>query len=306
MKTKSIQYMSIVMRKVLAVNFSICLILLGINHRLSAQGTNIIYGADGANKHFLVGNLGYTSTAVKEKLKVEVFGGAWHNFNLGEKTYYISTRDGIKINSETHGGSTGRFELKVFDNGSSYDFVIRLTTTYPAIQIKSWILKGGASYGQYFETEFGVVSYDPSGKTDITSQIAVNELIVTTNGGNVGIGEASPDHKLSVNGTVGAKEVKVTSSGWSDFVFGPDYDLKSLDQVEDFIRENGHLPDIPSAEEVEENGISLGEMDARLLQKIEELTLYVIEQGKELNELKKENEKQANEIERLNTRLNTK
>lgn len=75
---------------------------------------------------------------------------------------------------------------------------------------------------------------------------------------------------------------------WSDFVFENDYDLPTLEEVEEHIAENGHLPEIPSEAEVTENGINLGEMDAKLLQKIEELTLYLIEQNKEIKELKKE------------------
>ncbi len=100
--------------------------------------------------------------------------------------------------------------------------------------------------------------------------------------GNVGIGVASPVEKLEVNGTIRAKEIIVESTGWSDFVFKDDYQLRSLDEVASFIDDNGHLPDIPSAKEVEANGVTLGEMNAKLLQKIEEITLYSISQEERL------------------------
>lgn len=107
-------------------------------------------------------------------------------------------------------------------------------------------------------------------------------------GGNVGIGTTDPgSYKLAVNGHVRAKEIKV-ETGWSDFVFEPDYKLLSLKETEEYIKKNGHLPEIPSAKEVEANGINLGEMNAKLLQKIEELTLHLIEQNKDLNKLRSE------------------
>lgn len=86
----------------------------------------------------------------------------------------------------------------------------------------------------------------------------------------------------------------VTETGWSDFVFDDDYNLPSLNEVENFINENNHLPDIPSAEDVEENGVSVGEMQAKLLQKIEELMLYVIEQQKEIEMLKSQQQRCLN------------
>jgi len=86
--------------------------------------------------------------------------------------------------------------------------------------------------------------------------------------------------QLEVPGTIHAKEVKVDLTGWSDFVFHPAYKLKPLTEVEHYIQTNGHLENIPSAEQVEKNGVSIGEMQAKLLEKVEELTLYVIEQNK--------------------------
>ena len=116
--------------------------------------------------------------------------------------------------------------------------------------------------------------------------------------GNLGIGtdlSSNPNnYTLAVNGTIGAKEVKVeiTSSTWSDYVFSDNYKLKSLKEVENFINEKNHLPDIPTAKEVEDNGVNLGEMDAKLLQKIEELTLYIIEQNNKIEDL----QSQINEL----------
>lgn len=104
--------------------------------------------------------------------------------------------------------------------------------------------------------------------------------------GNVGIGVMSLTNKLDVNGTIHSKEVKVDMSGWSDFVFKKEYNLPSLQQVEKYIAAKGHLANIPSEEEVIKNGINLGEMNGKLLQKIEELTLYSIQQQKEIEVLK--------------------
>ena len=106
--------------------------------------------------------------------------------------------------------------------------------------------------------------------------------------GNIGIGTTtpSPDYKLSVLGKIRATEI-VVETGWSDFVFDDNYSLKTLSEVEKFIKENKHLPDVPSASEVEKNGVSLGKSDSILLQKIEELTLYIIEQNKKIENLQK-------------------
>ncbi|MNK88861.1 hypothetical protein D3C87_1088450 [compost metagenome] len=109
--------------------------------------------------------------------------------------------------------------------------------------------------------------------------------------GNVGIGEINPKNKLDVNGTIHSQEVKVDMNNWSDFVFKKEYAVPTLEEVEKHITEKGHLENIPNEEEVLKNGINLGEMNAKLLQKIEEMTLYIIEQNKQIIDLNKRLEK---------------
>jgi hypothetical protein len=104
-----------------------------------------------------------------------------------------------------------------------------------------------------------------------------------TTSGNVGIGTTSPTEKLSVNGKIRAKEVIVETTGWSDHVFADSYQLQSLAEVEQHIKTEKHLPGVPSAQEVAERGVSVGDMQAILLAKIEELTLHVIQQEKRLD-----------------------
>jgi hypothetical protein len=135
------------------------------------------------------------------------------------------------------------------------------------------------------------------------SNLGVERMLIKSNGA-VGIGTSSTGtHKLAVEGSIGSREVKVEATGWSDFVFNEDYKLNTLEEVEDYIQENNHLPEIPSEAEVLENGINLGEMDAKLLQKIEELTLYMIEMNKEMKSQKEEINLLKSENQKLNSEL---
>ncbi len=116
--------------------------------------------------------------------------------------------------------------------------------------------------------------------------ISDNTVMTFVAGGNVGIGTLIPNEKLTVNGKIRAKEIKVENTNWPDFVFAKSYLLPTLKETETHIKEKGHLPGIPTAAEVKVNGIDLGDMNAKLLQKIEELTLHMIRQEKEILKLK--------------------
>ena len=106
--------------------------------------------------------------------------------------------------------------------------------------------------------------------------------------GNIGIGTTAPEYKLDVNGTLRATKILVNISEGADFVFDATYPLRPLNEVKTFIQENGHLPEIQSAVDMQENGVSITDLQIQLLQKIEELTLYILKQDEQLQQLQEE------------------
>ena len=146
----------------------------------------------------------------------------------------------------------------------------------------------------------GTCSYFKSNAASYFENNGTVSAIITSSG-NFGIGTTDPKNKLSVNGTIWAKEVKVSLTDAADWVFEKSYKLKPLAEVEKYINENKHLPEVPSAEEFRQNDMNVSEMSNKLLQKVEELTLYAIEQNKEIERLKTENDKYKSLSERLST-----
>ena len=127
--------------------------------------------------------------------------------------------------------------------------------------------------------------------------------------GNIGIATSTiPENvSLAVGGNVLVEEIVVRlKQEWPDYVFDLSYNLPSLEETKKFIQQNKHLKGIPSAKEVEKDGISLGEMNAKLLEKIEELTLYQIQLMELLQKQQTENSKQNLEIQKLNQKINQK
>jgi hypothetical protein len=149
------------------------------------------------------------------------------------------------------------------------------SNTYAHIGVERPDLNGKLTMGITNGTQQGFLSSKGEIKF-LTGENTLTKMLIDNNG-KVGIGTTNleSDYLLSVNGRIRAKEIKVETN-WVDFVFKEDYQLKSLPELETFIKENKHLPGIPSEEQVKQEGISVGEMNAKLLQKIEELTLYLI------------------------------
>jgi hypothetical protein len=165
----------------------------------------------------------------------------------------------------------------------------------------------GGSGGAVDLYSSGTGGFNPGtvGINTIGTPLALNigglEAMRVINGGIVGIGTVTPDpaYKLSVNGKIRSKEIKVETT-WSDYVFDKDYQLRPIMEVEAYIKKNHHLPDIPSGAEVEKNGVNLGETSSLLLKKIEELTLYLIEKDKQV----KQQETRIDALEKALIKLN--
>lgn len=170
------------------------------------------------------------------------------------------------------------------------DFKSRSTIGVPGIGIYSsnvtispWFDKSGNLNHQLNFNDGGI--YYRQGHFDETTWRTWSKVLLDK-------GNQSITGNLDINGIIRTKEVRIEATGWADFVFNKEYQLPTLSEVENHIKEYNHLPDIPSESEVLKDGISVGEMQIKLLQKIEELTLYVID-------LKKENEKQESRIQVL-------
>jgi hypothetical protein len=213
---------------------------------------------------------GQTTTAPAGYLYALTTGAIKYDFDTNNYSLLPSTKiDGTQAffkdvsllrDSKVGVGFSDQF---TYDNKQQLHYGFQWTTD-------SWTTSGPT----YWLSSYGGLKFFTGG----------SPKMVVTGSGNVGIGTMNPNAKLSVNGEVYAKRVKVTvaQADWPDYVFAPEYSLPSLAEVEKYIKSERHLPGVPSAEEVGKKGLDLGEMNRRLLEKVEELTMYLIEQQKQL------------------------
>ncbi|WP_422079611.1 hypothetical protein [Ulvibacterium sp.] len=220
-------------------------------------------------------------------------GYAYNGIGIG---YSTTSRMEYSANTKFFVGTSGNVGIGT----TSPSNPLHISSSVENHQLRLEGINGKHAWIQYYPSGTGVVNWKNGVNAygfNIYDMTNAAYRLTISNSGNIGIGTVNPGtYKLAVNGNVRAKEVRV-ETGWSDFVFEKDYDLPTLEEVEGHIKEKGHLKDIPSGEEVAENGILLGEMDSKLLQKIEELTLYMIDMNKEIQQLKKENSELKRKLE---------
>ncbi|TAE33588.1 MAG: hypothetical protein EAZ91_02965 [Cytophagales bacterium] len=229
-----------------------------------------------ANKIQVV-NYGFTfpTSATPSSLRLNPFGG---NVGIGtsnpQSTLNVSTtgENAVRID----GANPYVLFRHVNDGGSEYGF------------IRTWTINPFNPAG-YHGLELGVPPAS-SGQPakHLLFSTNYNLRMVVLDNGNVGIGINNPAQKLAVNGTIRARELIVETANWPDYVFGRNFRLKPLAEVEQFIQTHHHLPDIEPASTMEQNGVAVADVTRRMMQKVEELTLYVIRQDKQIRALQAE------------------
>ena len=242
--------------------------------------------------YYVLGRLGIGTIAPKEKLHVNGAirgGGTYGEVTLkgdnGSVTIGATNTTTMAFNTDKNvftfnkpiQGSGTRGALKIMSTIGGYLELCPMDSSYVRFNTNT--------SGYYFDKNVIFNSGQLISPTNLTfsTNTSTSCMTMLTNG-NIGIGTSSPNYKLDVNGTIRANEIIVNTTG-ADFVFADDYQLRPLSALKVFITENKHLPEIKSAQEMQENGVGVNELQTQLLQKIEELTLYILQQEERIKVL---------------------
>jgi len=284
----------------------ICLFSASSFSQWTISGTNI-YNSN-------TGNVGIGNTSPSQKLDVTgtikttdlvfggTYGGTWRVNGTFAQFLSTSSTDGIEMMSGKNVSSI-RFRINNGARGLSLDAASKnLLFMGGSAELLSGIGNANGTGNLTFLYSTASNSHTEGARLNTSGNFLIgtatdngHKLHVNGSGfffGKVGIGTismADNNFKLFVESGIRTRKVKVDQLAWPDYVFSPRYKLRTLKELEEFIKEFSRLPEIPSAKEVEENGLDLGDNQALLLKKIEELTLYVIEINKRVDKLSEEN-----------------
>jgi len=226
------------------------------------------------------------------------------NNNIGIGTLTPQEKLDIKGNIQWNGSNSGNARaVKIGYSGVSYGGIGYNIEFTPSTGIFNRPIADQTSYLEFRQGGFRFYGTSDASLSNNISLVGgganLNLLASMTNDGKFGLGVTNPTDKMEVNGKIRAQEIKVEMANWPDYVFKKDYQLPTLEETESQIKLNGHLPGIPSAAEVKANGIEVGEMNAKLLKKIEELTLHLILKDKELAKERSINKDQEERLSKL-------
>ena len=250
---------------------------------LDVAGRITLSGSDGYVKRnndadgiLLSGGSGWVNTGALIWLK-----GAQNSTDPSEATFYTGGQHAMRIDANQNigiGTASPKEKLQI-GNGFAFHDGGHKVIAFRSYFDGGWKNLSSIKPVSVGENSLGDIVFGFGSGTTSGQSSNLETKVIFKNSGNVGIGTTNPSHKLSVNGTIRAKEV-IVESDWSDYVFEKDYVLAPLPEVEAHIEANGHLPGIPSAFEIEVNGAKLSELVTLQMAKIEELTLHLIEKEK--------------------------
>lgn len=265
--------------------------LLSNNRTVTMKAKNLTFSPSNPNSQFFIngtnGKIGINTITPLGFLDI--------NNNSVNGSTYTDGIDAFNKNMVINAGYTinnmGQKTFKFSDLPASN------TTTVPMIhlaledradynRLRFYAFQGGGSsfiLSNKLQEEIYRVEEYGNNKTTLTLPKADSYLGI----GTESFIDGTDIYRLSVMGAIRAHEVKVYTT-WADYVFKEDYNLPTLKEVESYIKLNGHLINVPSAAQVEKGGIKVGEMAKIQQEKIEELTLYIIQQNKDIEELKKQ------------------
>lgn len=244
--------------------------------------------------HYILGKLGVGTTQPQEMLHVNgAIRGGGTNGEVTLKGDNGSVTIGA-TDAQTMTFNTDKSKYAFNINGTNRMLIqsdgnvgIGLLSPHGRLHINGGALRLGVGTSEAGRAanvlEFGDNSYVKIGEWQKDNMLSFKAHSFNFNVGNVGIGTTTPQYNLDVAGTIRAEELIVETTG-ADYVFADDYQLRPLSEVEAFITENKHLPEIQSAQEMQENGVSVSELQTKLLQKIEELTLYILQQEERIQQ----------------------